>query len=113
MCPESVGAREQLEEVLDLVVHECTQAVACSSLAASKASSVRIEYTSAAPALMETATPRASAISSLPAPCLRAAAVWTAMQPSHRKLTATASAINSRVLAPRRPVFSPAPPRAA
>src|SRR3979411_361481 len=113
MCSESVGAREQLEELPDLVVHECAQAVACSSLVVSKASSVRIEYTSAAPALMETATPRASAISSLPAPCLRAAAVWNAMHPSPRKLTAAASAINSRVFAQRRPVFSPAPPKTA
>src|ERR1700737_2382110 len=58
MCPESVGAREQLEELPDLVVHECAQAAACSSVVASKASSVRIEYTSAAPAFMETATPQ-------------------------------------------------------
>ena len=46
----------------------------------------------AAPAFMATATPSASAISARLAPCLRAASAWTAMQPSQRVVTATASA---------------------
>jgi hypothetical protein len=35
-------------------------------------------------------------MSSFVAPCLIAASVWTVIQPSHRKLTATASAMSSR-----------------
>src|SRR5215475_4802685 len=45
--------------------------------AASNASSVRAEYTSAAPALTLITTPSASVISSLPAPSFFAAAVRT------------------------------------
>ena len=42
------------------------------------------------------------------APCFIAASVWTVMQPSHRKVTATARAISSRVFASRWFVFVPA-----
>src|ERR1700681_1801977 len=64
----------------------------------------------AAPAVTLTATPSASAISSFVAPSLWAASVWTVIQPSQRRVIATAIAINSRVFASSWPVFCPAPP---
>jgi len=61
--------------------------------------------------LIAIATPSASAISSLVALCLMAASVWVTMQPSQRSEMATPSAISSRVLASRCPVFWPTPLR--
>ena len=55
--------------------------------------------------LTATATPSASAISSFDAPRRTAASLWTAMQPSHRAVTATAKAISSRIFAPSKSVF--------
>jgi len=75
---------------------------------AAKASITLAEKIIVAPALTVMATPRASVISSLVAPFLIAASVWYVMQPSHCLVTATANAINSRVLASSFPVFAPA-----
>ena len=57
------------------------------------------EYTSAAPAFKATATPSASAISSLVAPFSSAFLECTAMQPSQRVVTATAIAAARMVVA--------------
>src|SRR5258707_7714035 len=66
---------------------------------ASNASTVRAEYTIAAPALTIIATASASTTSSLVAPALIAASVWALMHPSQRSVIATPSAISSRVFA--------------
>ena len=68
----------------------------------------RAENTSVALAFTAIATPSASVIAFRVAPCVRAASVWIVMQLSHCRVTATARAISSRVLAPGRAFASPA-----
>src|SRR5437879_5862338 len=90
--------REQLRSRLALGETQGTFAL--------NASSVRAEYTSAAPALTWMATASASITSSRVAPWRAAASTWVVMQPSQRAVTATASEMSSRVFASSLPTFA-------
>src|SRR5690606_26563259 len=109
------GLRDRLERPVAAIDrrangrhHECPPLPSSVVDRAETASSARAENTSAAPALTATATPSASTISSRVAPARSAASESETMQPSPWRVTATASAMSSRVL----PSSTPGPPSA-